>query len=617
MNIRAKIISSFFLLGIVISGTTVFLTLGVMKKQTKLGDFHLKTLNLIQDISFTSLEIIEEGFAYLVSGDTAELVDFRNGRVSLWEMFAEFKEMAHVEETEELAEKVLYESIVSNAEMMFIIAESLFKEYELKGDIGLNAFYTFEESVDKYISSLKLMIKIEQDEVEEAATDAIETISSFTRVMFVISAIALLFAIAIGYSVSSSISTPLARLAKASSQIAEGNYIELDIKSDDEFGVLSESFSKMATNIKRSREETEAARDRVDGILKSIADGLIATDLNGRVVLMNKAAEDLLDVRFGDVLDKPIEFAIKDETLRDRVKPTLEKGTTGYSFDFEWAGENDSPDIFRARTSIVFDKRGEQTGVITLFHNVTHEREIDRMKSEFISMAAHELRTPLTSIKGYSEILLSRDNLNQSDRTKFLTYIQDQSEVLSKIISDLLDISRIESGKGFELQKESCRIGDIIEQIAESYTDRFPIDSIRVHLPKREVEVFLDKEKMVQVLENLLSNAVKYSPEEVDIDITGEVQGKVFHIIIQDKGIGMTPEQLKKVYERFYRADTSNTGIAGTGLGLSIAKAIVEAHEGEMWIESTPGMGTRVSFSVPMQNSAGSVKEADETIGNS
>ena len=138
-----------------------------------------------------------------------------------------------------------------------------------------------------------------------------------------------------------------------------------------------------------------------------------------------------------------------------------------------------------------------------------------------------------------------------------------------------------------------------------------------MHLPKREVEVFLDKEKMVQVLENLLSNAVKYSPEEVDIDITGEVQGKVFHIIIQDKGIGMTPEQLKKVYERFYRADTSNTGIAGTGLGLSIAKAIVEAHEGEMWIESTPGMGTRVSFSVPMQNSAGSVKEADETIGNS
>lgn len=150
------------------------------------------------------------------------------------------------------------------------------------------------------------------------------------------------------------------------------------------------------------------------------------------------------------------------------------------------------------------------------------------MKSEFISMAAHELRTPLTSIKGYSEILLSRDNLNQSDRTKYLTYIQDQSQVLSKIISDLLDISRIESGKGFVLQKVNCKIGDIIQQIAEPYTDRLPKDSIRVHLPNREVEVFLDKEKVVQVLENLLSNAVKYSPEEVDIDITGEAQAEFF-----------------------------------------------------------------------------------------
>jgi PAS domain S-box-containing protein len=194
--------------------------------------------------------------------------------------------------------------------------------------------------------------------------------------MFVISAIALLFSIAIGYSVSSSISTPLAKLVKASSQIAEGNDIHLDIDSDDEFGVLSESFSKMAADIRRSQDETEAARDRVDGILKSIADGLIATDLNNRVVLMNRAAEDLLDVRFGDVLDKPIEFAIRDETLRERIKLTLKKGTTGYSFDFEWAGESDSADIFRARTSITLDKRGEQTGIITIFHNVTHEQLI-------------------------------------------------------------------------------------------------------------------------------------------------------------------------------------------------------------------------------------------------
>ena len=132
-----------------------------------------------------------------------------------------------------------------------------------------------------------------------------------------------------------------------------------------------------------------------------------------------------------------------------------------------------------------------------------------------------------------------------------------------------------------------------------------------MHLPEREIELSLDKEKMAQLLENLLSNAVKYSPEKVDIDITGEIKGECYHVIIEDKGIGMTPDQLKRIYEKFYRVDTSNTAITGTGLGLSIAKAIVEAHGGEIRIESELGKGTRVSFSIPIENSAGNLKEAD------
>ena len=362
----------------------------------------------------------------------------------------------------------------------------------------------------------------------------------------------------------------------------------------------------------------EEARDYIDGILKAVADGLIVTDMDNRVLMMNRAAEDLLDVRFSKVINKPVDFAIKDETLRERIKETLNKKTTGYSFDFKWGGDNDSKDILRARTSVILDKRGEQTGIITIFHNVTHEREIDKMKNEFISMAAHELRTPLTSIRGFSEILLTRDKLKLSDKKKYLTYIQDQSEVLSKIISDLLDISRIESGKSFMLHKDSCLLGDAIMQIARPYIEKMPKNSIRVHLPKKKIELFLDKEKMAQALENLLSNAIKYSPEKVDIDITAEIKGEHLHVIMEDKGIGMTPDQLEKIYDKFYRADVSNTSITGTGLGLSIAKAIIEAHEGEIWIESKPGKGTKVSFNIPIYDAKGIVKskrkEADEKI---
>ena len=354
--------------------------------------------------------------------------------------------------------------------------------------------------------------------------------------------------------------------------------------------------------------ETEEARDYMDGILKAVADGLIVTDMDNRVLMMNRAAENLLDVRFSEVINRPIDFAIKDETLREKIKETLNKKTTGYSFDFDWAGEGKSNDILRARTSVILDKHGEQTGVIIIFHNVTHEREIDKMKNEFISMAAHELRTPLTSIRGFSEILLTRDKLKLSDKKKYLTYIQDQSEVLSKIISDLLDISRIESGKSFILHKDNCLLGDAIKQVTKQYIDQLPKNSIRVHLPKKEIELFLDKEKMGQVLENLLSNAVKYSPDNVDIDITAKIKDEHLHVIMEDKGIGMTHDQLDKIYDKFYRADVSNTSITGTGLGLSIAKAIIEAHEGKIWIESKFGKGTKVSFSIPIFDAKGTVK---------
>ena len=609
MNIRLKIILSFFALGLIISGATIFLTTNISEKQKELGDFHLKTLIMIQTIEVTSLELIEESFAYLVSGDAEELAEFRNGHVRLSKMLGEFKEKLKLDKKEEIEEKDLYNAIILNSEEMFTIAEILFKDYEINGNVKLNNFYLYEESVDKYISSLKEMTTIEQGEVGEATKIAMETISSFTNIMFLISAMALLFAMTIGYYISTSISNPLGKLVNAADRIAKGNLdIQLDIKSGDEIGILSNSFLKMATEIKQSKDDTEEARDFANGILNSVADEIIVTDLKRQVIMMNKSAEDLLDVRLSEVVNKPIDIIIRDQTLRERIKETLLKKTIGYTFDFEWSGDNNSIKFYRARTSIIHDKQGKQNGIVTIFHDVTQEREIDRMKSEFISMAAHELRTPLTSIRGFSEILINRDKLKQSDKTKYLGYIQDQSETLSNIISDLLDISRIESGKSFILHKDSCLLGDAIKKVTKQYIDQLPKNSIRLHLPKKKIELFLDKEKMGQVLENLLSNAVKYSPDNVDIDITAKIKDEHLHVIMEDKGIGMTHDQLDKIYDKFYRADVSNTSITGTGLGLSIAKAIIEAHEGKIWIESKFGKGTKVSFSIPIFDAKGTVK---------
>ncbi|MGR3179705.1 MAG: PAS domain S-box protein [Candidatus Anammoxibacter sp.] len=347
--------------------------------------------------------------------------------------------------------------------------------------------------------------------------------------------------------------------------------------------------------------DTETARDRIDGILKSIADGLIVTDTHNRVILMNRAAEDILNVRFSEVIDRPIDYAIKDETLRDRMKSTLNKEQTGYEFDFELPGSVPKQTlIMRARTSVIVDKDRKTQGIVTIITDVTHEREIDRMKTEFLSTAAHELRTPLTSIQGFSEIILTRDNISPEERKKFLTYINQQAIGLNKIVSDLLDISRIESGKGFTLNKQPCEVGWAIKGVGSFFQDKHPDRQFEITLPEKPVEVHADKDKMAQVLKNLVSNAIKYSPEGGKIHLTGKVLDGWFQVSVEDHGMGMTPEQIDKVFDKFYRADASNTAIEGTGLGMSIVKYIVEAHGGKVWVESEYGKGTTVTFRIPL-----------------
>jgi len=233
-------------------------------------------------------------------------------------------------------------------------------------------------------------------------------------------------------------------------------------------------------------------------------------------------------------------------------------------------------------------------------HDVTYERELDRMKTEFISTAAHELRTPLTSIQGFSELLTTRDDITEEEEKECLSYINIQSVNLANIINDLLDISRIESGKGFSLEKAPCNIAELIRETVPYFQVQSKKHHFDLALPDEPLEAMVDKDKMRQVLENILSNAVKYSPEGCEIRITGEVVEDHYQVSIEDQGIGMTPDQIEKMFDKFYRADASNTSIPGTGLGMSIVAYLVETHGGEVWVSSTHGKGTTVRFTIPI-----------------
>lgn len=365
-------------------------------------------------------------------------------------------------------------------------------------------------------------------------------------------------------------------------------------------------------SFKHALVEAEQARDRIDAIFKSVADGLIVTDGYNHLAMMNQAAEAILAVSLGDAVTQPIDAVIQSEILRERIKATLAENGRGRQFDFEAApvgggnGKPGAPGVIRARTAVIRDRNNQPSGVITIIHDVTREREVDRMKTEFISTASHELRTPLTSIQGFSEILLLREGFSRDDQKKYLGYIHHQAEAMSRIVNDLLNISLIESGQSIGLDKTGGNISDLVLPVVASFEELSPQHRFDVVLASEPSMWVVDREKIEQVLKNLISNAIKYAPDGGPIRLRGQghydaqSSMRFYQISVEDQGIGMSPDQVERMFDKFYRANASNTAIAGIGLGMAIVKNIVEAHGGRIWVDSRLGAGTTVSFAIPV-----------------
>lgn len=241
--------------------------------------------------------------------------------------------------------------------------------------------------------------------------------------------------------------------------------------------------------------------------------------------------------------------------------------------------------------------QAENVTQILYFRDVTHETEVDRIKSEFLTTAAHELRTPMASIYGFSELLLQAE-FDEDSRREMLETIYRQSSLMSSIINELLDLARIEARRGKDFVLERAALPEIVGEAVAGYKPPAGRDSPQVDVPENMPLVSVDRKKMQQAILNILSNAYKYSPAGGEVRIAWCQDGRRVGVQIIDPGIGMTPEELARVWERFYRADTSGK-IPGTGLGMSIVKEIVEIHGGTVQVVSTPGAGSSVSLWLP------------------
>jgi signal transduction histidine kinase len=251
--------------------------------------------------------------------------------------------------------------------------------------------------------------------------------------------------------------------------------------------------------------------------------------------------------------------------------------------------------VFLLRRSFMEIRGHKETALIL--------RDSDRMKSHFISTAAHELRTPLSSISGYVELLLHPEIIGGIDtdtQREFLEEISAKTEALCTLVDDLLDVSRIESGCPIPLERQPCDVGGIIQKEVHHFRIHTPKHSFELSLSENQgSEIWVDQNKIVQVLENLISNAVKFSSSECVIHITGAGTESGYRMVVADEGIGMTPEQVEQVFDKFYRVDYTDTAIGGLGLGMNIVQQIINAHGGNIRVTSELGRGTVVTVDLP------------------
>lgn len=324
-----------------------------------------------------------------------------------------------------------------------------------------------------------------------------------------------------------------------------------------------------------------------------------------RVLDVNKATLKLFQARDKDELLISLEQTFAEKSLEWFCNGlvTLTEGATRFNttgINRTLSGRDIEVDL---RLSVAPGFEKNMGKVIVSMIDVTRERELDRMKNEFISTAAHELRTPLTTVMGFSELLAtkeSRRRFSSADKEEFLRLICEKARNLERIVDDLLDVSHIESGRPLLLAKTHCPISELLESVVPYHQKTTVKHEILIDCGDVQQKILMDPDRMAQVLDNLLSNAIKYSPAGGTIAITGRIRGDNYEITISDQGIGMNPEQLKHIFDKFYRADASNTAIGGLGLGMSIVQNIVERHGGTIQVESVPSQGTRVSFSIPL-----------------
>ncbi|HEY65298.1 MAG TPA: GAF domain-containing protein [Caldilineae bacterium] len=372
---------------------------------------------------------------------------------------------------------------------------------------------------------------------------------------------------------------------------------------DEKTRQLAVGFAYLAaTAVENARlyEDVWEKSRELEAVLQGIGDGVVVTDRNGALVLVNPVAARIFELEQTPPSGVPLALAVKHEPFLRLVEETLTKGSEEIR-DLDLPDADGRVRTYQALASPVRDAAGVPGGVVTVLRDVTAQKELERMKSNFLSVVSHELRTPLHSIKGFVEIILMGKTGPINDlQQDFLTTVKEQTIVLQRQIDDLLEFSRLESGQ-IRLHVEPVPLGIIARGVQEKLKPLAESAGLTLinQVPDDLPAVDGDRMRLEQVLTNLVENAIKFTPSGGRITLNGRDLGEMVEISVQDTGIGIPVSEQERVFDRFYQVDGGmNRMYRGTGLGLTICKHIVEHHHGQIWVESNPQVRPGSTFYV-------------------
>lgn len=460
---------------------------------------------------------------------------------------------------------------------------------ETKRRVYINIQPVYSVSGDSIVGAIYVKSDLESQYEQVMQTMIIFMVASLT---------AMIICLLISWFVARQITKPIDEMREQAEHIAQGDYsTKVRVYGNDELGELGRMFNELSDRVAEAQEASESERHRLDSVLVHMSDGVMATDRRGRIVIANEMAQMLLNQTSEDMIGCSIldVLHLRDEyTLRQLLEKPLEK--------ILQYGDNG---MLKVNFSLIHQESGFVSGLVCVIHDVTEQEKNEQERRDFVSNVSHELRTPLTSMRSYLEALSDGAWQDPEVAPQFLKVTQEETDRMIRMISDLLSLSRIDSGRS-PLQLELINLNEMLDFILNRFDMVIQSEkrayTIKREFTKRQLWVEIDKDKMMQVFDNIINNAMKYSPDGGSITVKLQETHSNVIVSVSDEGIGIPKKDLNRIFDRFYRVDKARSrAMGGTGLGLAISKEVVEQHGGNIWAESIEGKGSTFYISLPYE----------------